>query len=198
MSFLLPALAAGIPTALGGIFGSRTARAGQRRPRAGLGERGISPTFERIRGGPLAPEFAGGVLEAPLQRRASVVGRRQRLRAGQSAQTGRLGSGQRARLFQLAEESLSGNVLTAGLQADVERARATQRERLTREQQELDIAKFLEQLEREREQEDIRREEGAAGLGREIAGSGAELGLGLLGRILEAREQSRTEDVINQ
>ncbi len=198
MSFLLPALAAGIPTALGGIFGSRTARAGRRRPRAGLGDRGLSATLERIRGGPLAPEFTGGVLERPLQRRAGVVGRRQRLRAGQSAQTGRLGSAQRARLFQLADESLAGNVLTAGLQADVERARAEQRERLTREQQELEVARFLEQLEREREQEDIRREESAAGLGRSIAASGAELGLGLAGRIFEAREQRRTEDLLNQ
>ncbi len=198
MAALLPFAAAAVPSVIGGITGARTARAGRRRPRPGLGERGVSATLSRIRGGPLAPEFGGDVLEGGLARRASQFGQRARLRAGQVAQTGRLGSAQRARLFQLAEESLGGNILGATLQARTARAQAEQSERLAREQQELDVARFLEELERGEEQQDISREERAAGLGRAIAGSGAELGLGLLGRILEAREQQRTQDLLNQ
>lgn len=198
MAALLPFAAAAVPSVIGGISGARTARAGRRRPRPGLGERGLSATLARIRGGPVAPEFGGDVLEAGIARRASQFGQRARLRAGQSAQTGRLGSAQRARLFQLADESLGGNILGATLQARTARAQAEQSERLAREQQELNIAQFLEQLEREQEQQDIAGEERAAGLGRAIAGSGAELGLGLVGRILEAREQSRTEALLNQ
>lgn len=198
MSAILPFAAAAVPSIIGGISGAATARAGRRRPRAGLGEGGLGATLARIRGGPVAPEFGGDVLEAGIVRRASQFGQRARLRAGQSAQTGRLGAAQRARLFQLADESLGGNILGATLQARTARAQAEQSERLAREQQELDVARFLEQLEREREQQDIAGEERAAGLGRAIAGSGAELGLGLLGRILESREQQATADLLNQ
>lgn len=194
---LAPILAAAVPSVLGGVFGSRAAGRGVRRPQP-LGRLGLGATLSRIGARPLAPEFGDETLAAPLVRQAGVTGRRQRLRAGQIAQTGRLGAAQRARLFQQSEEALSGNLLGARLRGTVATAQATQQERLARERMEFEASLFAEQLQRDEEREALEQEERNRNLGFQIAGSGAKLGFGLAGRILEGREQRRTEDLLNQ
>lgn len=194
MSFLGPLLGAVVPSILGGISGRRTAERGRGTAR-GPGQLGLEQTLARIQGGPIGPEFGPGVLEAPLAQAAQVFGRRQRLRAGQAAQTGRLGAAQRARLFQQAEQSTAGNLLQGRLRAGVAGAQARQQERLGRERMQFEASLFAEQLARQREQEQAQREFQQQTLGAQIAGSGAQLGFGIAGQLFGQQQQRRTEEL---
>lgn len=193
MAFLAPAAAGLIPTVLGGISGRRAATRGLP-PLRGPGRLGLEETLGRLGQGAPGREFAGEILDAPLVRQAAATGQRQRLRIGQ--QSPGLSRAQTASLFQRSGQGLAGNLLGSRLRAGVARAEATQRERLQREQREFQASLFAEQLAREREEERLRLELGQESLGREIAGSGAELGLGLAGGILGIQERRRQNELL--